>query len=366
MKLRLTLRRLLLWATFFVGLPSLQIVAVAQVADERQILVRVADQNRLPVSGATVQLSCRTPFDFVSLNFETDEAGIAIVRLPIDGKMVSIGAYQAGYLPRIRRWHNPGDEVPDEYSFTLVPGNEIGGRVKDEQGEPVAGARVELTITNLTTAIFVDPSSNQMLVAQNQLAPTTDAEGRWSYRSAPADGIIRATISHPDYLSKEIGFASSPSDAIQADFRDGSAIIVVSAGRRIEGSVRSLHGGPIANAKLAMRGESPSNATFVMAQSDERGKFRMPAVEDGAYRMICTATDFAPKALKLRVEKSTKPLDMELERGRTVKIHVGDENDQPLKAMVALASIDGEDFSAAYHYLNQTDLPRTTDVAGLF
>lgn len=349
-----------------VAIAGLDAGSAFQSTEERLILIRVVNQTRDPINGATVQLNYRTPFDFVNELFETDEAGIAIVRLPAEYSKVSFGAHASGYVPRIRRWHAAGEVVPDEYTFALEPSTQVGGRVQNERGEPIAGARVELKFSNLSSPVFDDPAWINMLLVTDKLAPTTDSDGRWTYRSAPSDGDVTVQIEHPDYLPMRWTNDLAKQSFTAAELRAGEAVITLSDGVHIAGSVRSEQGRAVANANLVMQLASETYERPVTAEGNSQGRFRFPAVEEGTYYAYCLAPGFAPQRLKVEAGKNAKPLEFKLSRGRVVTIRAVDLTETPLRAFVSLSAVDDENWTAAHAYPPKPSLPVQTDEAGLF
>ncbi len=73
--------------------------------------------------------------------------------------------------------------IPDAYTLALERGVPIGGIVRDEQGRPIAGARV-FTCRSATTA----PGGPERYAtrASEIAAAVTDDQGRWRSEALPA------------------------------------------------------------------------------------------------------------------------------------------------------------------------------------
>ena len=121
-----------------------------------QLSFRVVDAgNGGPVVNARLTLMEVTHFPNRSTNFfATDAGGPARLPRPRDGIEnwnYRIEMFQDGYVPKYVSWsQNQGDtlsEVPLEYTTQLERGTRIGGRVVNEQGEPVAGAKVIFSVS---------------------------------------------------------------------------------------------------------------------------------------------------------------------------------------------------------------------------
>ncbi len=363
---RLPTSRLLFLFILQLSFPVFAQEPVAQAHDDRMVLVRVNDQLGSPISGAKVQLYCRTEFDFVNPTFESDDAGIAIVSFPQAGHHASITVHKSGLVPHTRRWQMAGDEVPDECTITLSPATDIGGFVKNKRGEPVDGARVALTITETSTSIFSDAGQANMLVISDQLAPITDSAGRWTYGSAPLDGNIRLQITHADYVGISEDAGSTKQEYTQSEIRKGEAVAVLSDGVRIDGTVLSENGRGVSKPRLVMKLVAEGYHPPVDALGDEQGRFRMPAVADGKYRIGCFGEGFAPKLLTINTKTDRSPFSIKLQPGRTVRIRVADPDDQPLKASVTLMQVQNDDLSFVYSSQVKPSFPTFTDSAGRF
>ena len=97
-----------------------------------------------------------------------------------------------------------GKGLPAEYIFRLESGVNAGGRVVDEEGKPIAGAKVQVM---MTTDLKPADSDGRVIydcwLASGGDAVTTDAEGRWRIDKVPKSprGELILLVSHPDYAS---------------------------------------------------------------------------------------------------------------------------------------------------------------------
>src|SRR5258708_36319788 len=79
-----------------------------------------------------------------------------------------------------------GKELPAEYTFRLESGVAAGGRIVDEQGKPVAGAKVQVMMANDLKPDNGDGRMGYtMWLAEGNDAATTDAESRWRIINVP-------------------------------------------------------------------------------------------------------------------------------------------------------------------------------------
>ena len=105
----------------------------------------------------------------------------------------------AGYVPSRLR----SSPVASEYTMKLEPAEKIGGIVRDESGQPIAGRRVPATVSAFMMTwpeIYASPDSGYAIA-------TTDAQGRWRSDSPPANSPpkrrVRVLVTHSDQVMTE-------------------------------------------------------------------------------------------------------------------------------------------------------------------
>lgn len=135
------------------------------------------------ISAANLEITMRhvemTPWEKITL--KTTESGFHRIefggQIPIE---LTMRVTKPGYTPQGVLW-NKDSSIPSEYTFQLKRGSVIGGRVIDEQGEPVEGAFIDLW----TPWLKLD-SPNEV---RNAIFDSiqTDADGEWSTDIVPAD-----------------------------------------------------------------------------------------------------------------------------------------------------------------------------------
>jgi uncharacterized GH25 family protein len=115
----------------------------------------------------------------------------------------------------------------------------IGGTVRNEQGQPIAGARIRMMFRN--PALPGNGVTN--------VAATTNAQGRWSTRRVPTDslGTLRYMLSSNDYVSDSNyqTLAVAPEDLLSR-----KAVFIMKRGIGIGGIVRNEDGQPVANVRV--------------------------------------------------------------------------------------------------------------------
>lgn len=199
------------------------------------------------------------------------------------------------------------------------------GRVVDEQEMPIAGARLE----------FMGRSGGR---AVSPGGAVTDADGRWSRRMAADLSSLEVRSDHPDFVGAAFALRRSPQS--KQAMLDGTAMLVLRRGARIRGTIRDVAGAPIGNA-LVIAGESYSGfggisqiAEIVEDASTARtardGTFSIGGIPPGTRRIVAQASGCAPALVSLEVNQDTKPLDLVLERGRTITGRIVDSLGNPV------------------------------------
>ncbi len=203
----------------------------------------------------------------------------------------------------------------------------VEGRVTDEQGEPVAGAKVRVD--------RVRPAGSQMRFAIRMMAgddeesgtilggmdgdkrATTDAEGRYVLRGVSSDVELQVDVSHADYQA-----ARSESFRLAADqvLRDRD-VMLLTAGR-IEAFVRRADGTAAAMSvvRADFRGETEDPVQPVIELTNREGKATLKSLRAGPWEVSLMrqgppgdsggAASPAPKTVEVKAGE-TSPVDID-------------------------------------------------------
>jgi hypothetical protein len=238
---------------------------------------------------------------------KTDAQGHCSVPVPpvaIESPHFAVHAWKDGFVPvRILWGYNREFEfegVPAAYTVVLDRGVPIGGIVRDEQGRPVAGARVFPSITGSRE------SEIERLELPLDTSFTTDDQGRWRCAILPAScetGEMTFRFEHPRFLSS--GRWDDRRLPIK-DLRALTADMVLQTGYTLSGTVTDRNGRPIEGAAVICPGGGDGD-TQLRAKSGPDGRFRLGNLPPGISMVTAEAPGLAPSMRTIRLGPPDSP-----------------------------------------------------------
>jgi beta-lactamase regulating signal transducer with metallopeptidase domain/thiol-disulfide isomerase/thioredoxin/protocatechuate 3,4-dioxygenase beta subunit len=246
----------------------------------------------------------------------TGEDGTAAIEWAPDAKIgrLWITARKPKLAPIHILWdgeHHP-IRLPAIKDLRFDPGTTIGGIVKDEAGQPIAGAKVE---------VYGPPTESERAHYAFILGTLqTDAQGRWQLDTAPQSSAgVSASVSHPHYRR---GYA-----AISHDLNSATTL---KKGISVSGRVVDAKGQPIQGA-TAVLGHDRWGTNPPTGKTNERGEFTLENCDAGATIITVQADGFAPQIRDVRVEAKNEPVEVRMtEPGATIRGKVVDAQGQPV------------------------------------
>src|ERR1041384_1810666 len=167
--------------------------------------------------------------------------------------------------------------LPQVFTFAIEPATSIGGVVQDEQGQPIAGATVSISVAGGSSGkngvIEINPWALKKAI--------TDGLGRWRFDQAPHNlSILEFGVSHPDYIYTS--YPGYPNNGKLPDkkLRDMTAEMVMKKGLTVAGAVFDMQGRAIAEAFVGLGG-SRSDVNFLNTTTDSAGTFRFNSAKSG-------------------------------------------------------------------------------------
>lgn len=201
------------------------------------------------------------------------------------------------------------DAREHELDLVLEPAATITGHVRDAQGRALAGVAVK-------------------------------ASGSFVKHVSDADGGF--VIDHLEPRTSHRIEAESPGAGRAAQIaRAGDVIeLVLRPGLRIAGRVRDAQGRPIAGAAIGMY--RSTSGVVVKAWSARDGAFTLEDLEPGALELVVSRRGWARTLLALELSGDRDDLLVDLERGRTVRGRVLDEDGAPLAGVNVFVNLARE------------------------
>lgn len=230
-----------------------------QTAVPRTTTISVTDETGKSLAGADVFRNHVFEFEkdkahIENQHYTSDASGKVLVTLSGTSVDLRLWVTLDGYVPLYAMWakkfQSDGDQIPDQFTFSMQPGTEIGGMVVDETGAPIVGAIVEVkepAVGGLGFGVGRDqpgirPVRNHYL-AEDETALITDTNGRWLLCNVPSESqldapellplrhgpklAIRVTLPGQEQDEDGYGRLQREQDISHASLRDKSARFVV-------------------------------------------------------------------------------------------------------------------------------------------
>ena len=120
-------------------------------AAKRSILIHVVGPDGKPMAGVNIyrSVATRKPVDAPNMDQVTDERGEARFDVPETTYIYRLWARARGHVPLFAHWEeedDPEETLPREFTFRLERGTVIGGVIRNQAGQPIQGATVEVSL----------------------------------------------------------------------------------------------------------------------------------------------------------------------------------------------------------------------------
>lgn len=371
------------------GKPNLPGDKVPTASDKfRKMKVRIADEEGNPLDGAKLYIGIwyfkGYQGEKMPKSYTADSQGIVDLKLPRRLEILRLWPSKPGFVPEFTNFgnglHEEGNLLPENYEFRLAKGTSLGGKIVDENGKPVAGVKVDVTVqraeplwdanpepmisTWLTDADFQDGSA------------VTDKAGKWQINNAPAptdvtDYEFQLRITHPSFASdSKFGELQSQQKITTAALRDKTARIVLSRGKQVKGVVVDAEGKPVTNG-YAVWGYNPhtSDTKQFEARLDSSGKFVTKPLPPGEHTFKVIADGQMPESRTVNVEGSMPYLRFELKPGKRLIVKVVDPDGKPIPHAYfhagSWSNVEPE-FDGSQHSVLHSRIPKNANADGIF
>ena len=310
-----------------------------EVPDGTLTLVVVDSATQAPLADAVAMVRRYYVEGRDDAEYVTDSEGRCEVTYPGTGlTTLRIAVETEGFVPVSVDWNTrkgPGgnEVVPERFVVPLDKGTSIGGKVLNEDGDPVQSVRVNIMLANDGERIH-HSLGDEIL--------TTDAEGKWRCdRVPPKLARLWMNLEHADYVSSEV-WNTIPVPPI-GELRDFSAVMVLKSGLTVSGFVRDEDGKPIKRARVKV-GERYSGGGEVA--TDGEGFFEVKNCGAGSLQVAVEARRMAPLVRALLSEEMSQPLELTLAAGRELRLRVVDTEGGPVDGVRISVQYNGADIDA--------------------
>ena len=288
--------------------------AAAQPTKSVMAVKVVADELGAPLKGVRVVFHGRIDNAAVNRNLETDEEGMVFFERPSSAKVTHLWmqASSPGLVSQHYSWNatEVAFELPAVLELKLKSGTQVLGFVVDEEGNPIAGAQMDIHMP------ITWPRTEHHVFSAAQVK--TDAKGMWKWDGAPEDlSSAHASVNHPDFMRTGGGILNS------------SSRLVMKRGLQVTGHVADGKGQPVGGA-IARIGFDRFGSDDPEARTDEEGRFTLKRCPEGKSIVTVQAEGFSPKYLPVVVDGKSKPLEFKLDPGNTLRVRVVNSQGQPI------------------------------------
>jgi RNA polymerase sigma factor (sigma-70 family) len=316
-----------------------------------------------PVLGVQLHLVVHHP-DRTQSESTTDASGNARFALP-DATAVQylhVTASRDGLVPVAITWRPDASSrtSPDRFLFQMEEATTVGGRVLDQDEQPVAGATVVIGANKRY------PKSPQWVNVPSE-STQTDATGRWSISNVPeqSDSVSLAAHhhlhlgEHPFYLLEEFKPLSG--------LREGSAVLRLQRGTLLEGQVLAPDGRPVPDAEVFYGEGRRYGNSIPPVKTDAHGRFTM-GIKPGTITILTAQhAGFGPAQQFIRVGTEPQKVTLALPTPHQLSGRVVDGNGKSIARAELVVSWSGPGRSSPPAWGSEAiALVLTTDSDGRF
>lgn len=235
------------------------------------------------------------------------------------------------------------ESIPAEERHELeleLPLGQIAGRVTDERGQPIAGARVTLTVDG--------PLSSGFGFGGNFIESSTGEDGRYALKHLRAGRY--SVGAGGSLLGGMLGETSEHGRQVRAglELAEGAALqgvdFELGASGSIEGRVLDDQGKPAAELAIFVRDSSGrllERLSFLA--TDGSGKFRVSGLAAGEYTVSARGGARATKEssdVRVRSGESSK-VELVAGSGTELRVSLVDAQGEPMRAAIEVLDSDG-------------------------
>jgi beta-lactamase regulating signal transducer with metallopeptidase domain/thiol-disulfide isomerase/thioredoxin/uncharacterized GH25 family protein len=321
--------------------------------------IRVTDEAGRPVPLAGVLVGVWTQEQFTPKNrrYTCDDQGVVTVDLPKSLWLLRLWATKKGYCKEFQNFETDARvhelKIPDEFTFHMLKETTLSGTVKNEEGKPVQGARVECFYERNG---YPEPD------------PTvTDAGGRWKFDKLRPGFKIQIRATHADYVGHEMSNEPRNENKLTLQATETQLPpIVLRHGTRAVVKVTDPAGRPVEGA-VVLCGNDQYFRLSENVRTEADGTCRLPAFAAGPMPVTILAKGWMPDSRKVEIGPKMGPVAFELKSGKRLRIRFVDRSGAPIPKVFAPI----EQWRGVRHLLfnrsgeTKIDIPETADKRGV-
>ena len=351
----------------------------------RKMRIRVLDDKGDPLANATVGRSVweiKHTGKFPHKEYQTDERGEVDIEMPQQIRILRLWPSKPKYVGQFLNFaqgtHRNGELIPDSYEFRLQPGKRLSGYVVDTNGDPIVGAKVDVSVANNgfrgPEGLNPKPKVNTW-IAEDEDAAVTNELGEWEVLNAPTirkpdDYEFKLLITHAEFAGDtQRGERQKEQGVTTAQLRDGTAKIVLDRGLKIQGTVRGPSGEPITKGLVVWSSEPYLSDGVNEAPIDAMGRYQSLPLSPGKYPVTVIAPGYAPQQIEIKLDPSSSDLDFELEKGNRIELQFVDKAGAPIpKVEVNVGEWRGTNaiYNERHSDVPNSGIPRKADGKGRY
>lgn len=312
----------------------------ATTSTSGSLRIHAVDSAGQAIPNAEVQVSIWTDEKGFKNNhtYQSDSEGWANVELPTTLQILRVWVRSPGYASMFAQlWPQPqlsNPPLPSEFTYKLTKGTTIGGIVKTDDGQPLAGAKVEVSCESGGEDFGAPaPTKYDIWLATENNTLTTDAQGRWSLSNAPPGNHlnVRLKVNHADYIGDRLwGELQKEQDVTIGQLRDQSATIAMHRGFHVSGQVTDPDGQPVKDA-VVIWGDRPYwEDGSQEVRTDANGRYRLGPFKTGPMRVTVAAVGWMPQTRTTQIGPTSSSEDFKLQLGKKLRLKFVDAAGQPV------------------------------------
>jgi beta-lactamase regulating signal transducer with metallopeptidase domain len=285
----------------------------------------VSAETNEPIEGVSIEYRARIDEGkFLEATIMTGEDGTTAIEWPATATvhMLWFTARAPKRVPIYIIWDDARHPInlPPQKELRFEPGTTIGGIVKDEAGQPIEGATVEVS---------AHPTESERNNSAFDLgSPKTDAQGRWRLDVAPKDlSALWAWARHPRYQESPAAMS-----------RNFNSVTVLKKGLKVTGRVVDAAGRPVRGARASFGPTRFGSPGPPRGMTNDRGEFTLENCEPGPSIITVQAEGFAPQIQDVRVAERTAPIEIRMtDPGPILRVRVADVQGKPVAGAYVVA-----------------------------